>query len=238
MPVAGVAEWPGEGGLPRRYRHTFDPFIALAAVAATTERIALGTGVSLVVQHDPIVLAKAVATVDRIAGGRFELGVGPGWNRAEMANHGVDPRTRTARMREHVLAMRAIWDADEAQFHGRFVDFDPILSWPKPAGRLPVLIGGEGPTVLDRVLEYGTGWMPRPPSEAEQPAFGARITELRDRAAAAGRPRPDVTLFGAAPEPGALESCAAAGVDRVLFLVPDVPAVEVLRTLDELAALR
>ncbi len=129
-----MAGWRGE--LPERYSHTYDPFVAIGAMAAVTQRIVLGgTAVSLVNQHNPINLAKQVASVDRIAGGRFELGVGPGgWNKEEMANHGVDPRTRTARMLETIEAMTTIWTADEAEYHGRFVDFDPIWSWPKRRG--------------------------------------------------------------------------------------------------------
>jgi probable F420-dependent oxidoreductase len=238
IPTSRLSPWPGGDELPRRYSHTYDPFVALGAMAAVTERVALGTAVSLVAQHDPIVLAKAVASVDRISGGRFELGVGPGWNREEMANHGVDPRSRTARMREHVLAMKEIWTSDEAQFHGRFVDFDPIWSWPKPVRVPPILIGGGGPTVLDRVLEYGDGWVPLrvPVSELEE--FGGRVAELRRRAADEGRGPLPVTLYGAAPEPAALESYAAAGVDRVLYELPDGDGDAVLRQLNELAAQR
>ncbi|WP_214400981.1 LLM class F420-dependent oxidoreductase [Pseudonocardia lacus] len=238
IPTSRLSPWPGGAELPERYSHTYDPFVALGAMAAVTARIALGTAVSLVAQHDPIVLAKAVASVDRISAGRFELGVGPGWNREEMANHGVDPRSRTARMREHVLAMKEIWTADEAQFHGRFVDFDPIWSWPKPVRVPPILIGGGGPTVLDRVLEYGDGWVPLrvPLSGLEE--FGGRIAELRDRAAGAGRGHLPVTVYGAVPKPEALQSYAAVGVDRVLFELPDDDGDAVLRVLDDLAALR
>ena len=237
IPAARESPWPGGAELPARYSHTYDPFIALAAMAAVTERVALGTGVSLVCQHDPIVLAKAVASLDRISGGRFELGVGLGWNREEMANHGVDPRTRTARMREHVLAMRAIWTEDEASFDGEFVTFERIWSWPKPGGRLPVLIGGGGPAVLDRVLDYGDGWIPlRVPVDGLS-EFAARVADLRSRAADAGRGHLPVTVYGAVPKAAALESYAAAGVDRVLFELPDSPTTEVLQRLDELAPL-
>ncbi|MGD9528968.1 LLM class F420-dependent oxidoreductase [Pseudonocardia sp.] len=247
IPTSRESPWPAGGDLPKRYAHTFDPFVALAAMAAVTERIALGTAVSLVAQHDPIVQAKAVASLDRIAGGRFELGIGPGWNVEEAANHGAADR-RTARMLEHVDAMRTIWTNDEAEFHGEFVDFDPIWCWPKPVRVPPVLIAGAGPTVLDRVLSHGDGWIPLRVRASELDVFGARIEELRHRAADTGRGHLPVTIYGAAAKPQALESYAAAGFDRVLFELPDFGETEpgrdgrgtdaVLRELDRLAALR
>jgi probable F420-dependent oxidoreductase len=221
IPTSRESPWPGGPQLPRKYAHTFDPFVALAAIAAVTERIALGPAVSLVPQHDPIVLAKTIASVDRISGGRFELGVGPGWNVEEAAHHGAANR-RTARMREHVLAMQALWTEDEAEFHGEFVDFSPSWSWPKPVRVPPILIGGSGPTVLERVVEYGDGWIPLRVPADQLDAFGKRIDELHARAADAGRPRPTVTVYGAVPKVEALASYAAAGVDRVLFELPDV----------------
>jgi probable F420-dependent oxidoreductase len=238
IPTSRESAWQGGSELPRRYSHTYDPFVALGAMAMVTQRITLGTAVSLVLQHDPIGLAKTVASLDKITGGRFEFGVGPGWNREEMANHGVDPRTRTRRMLEHIAAMREIWTKDEAEFHGEFVDFDPIWSWPKPARTLPVLIGGEGPTVLDRVLSHGDGWMPRSVPGDDVDALADRIAELRRRAADAGRGHLTVTVFGAEPDRAELEAYAAAGVDRALYGLPDAGEDEVLRTLDDLAGLR
>ncbi|MBW0115464.1 LLM class F420-dependent oxidoreductase [Pseudonocardia abyssalis] len=240
IPTSRESPWPGGSELPTRYSHTYDPFVALAAVAATTERIGLGTAVSLIAQHDPIVLAKTVASLDRIAGGRFELGIGPGWNVEEMAHHGVDPGRRTARMLEHVEAMRVIWTEDEAEYHGRFVDFSPIWSWPKPTRVPPVLIGGGGPTVLDRVLSHGDGWIPLRVPVSALDAFGERVAELRRRAADAGRDPLPVTLYGASPKPEALASYAAAGVDRVLFELTDPGpggTDATLHELDGLAAL-
>ncbi|HET6259529.1 LLM class F420-dependent oxidoreductase [Pseudonocardia sp.] len=237
IPTSLKTRWPGGEDLPRHYSHTFDPFVALAAMAAVTDRIALGTAVSLVLQHHPIGLAKTVASVDHLADGRFELGVGPGWNREEMANHGVDPRTRTARMLEHIAAMRAIWENDEAEFHGTFVDFDPIWSWPKPVRMPPVLIGGEGPTVLDRVLSHGDAWLPRRFAPEEIDVLAARIAELRSRAADAGRGHIPVTMYGGDPDRKALDSYAGAGVDRVLFSLPAAGPETVLPGLDEIADL-
>jgi probable F420-dependent oxidoreductase len=238
IPASRESPWSGGPDLPRRYSHTYDPFVALAAMAMVTRRIALGTAVSLVLQHHPIGLAKTIASLDRIADGRFEFGVGPGWNREEMANHGVDPRTRTRRMLEHIAAMREIWTKDEAEFHGEFVDFDPIWSWPKPVRTPPVLIGGEGRTVLDRVLSHGDGWMPRSVPGDDVDALAGRVAELRSRAADAGRGHLTVTVFGAAPDRAVVESYAAAGVDRVLYGLPDAGEDEVLRSLDDLTGLR
>lgn len=236
IPTSRLTPWPVGAPvpqpLPRHYSHTFDPMAALAAIAATTERLGLGTGVSLINQHHPITLAKQVASVDLISGGRFELGVGPGWNAEQMANHGVDPARPLARMLEHVAAVTTIWTEDEPEFHGEFVDFDPIWSWPKPARRPPVLIAGVGPTVLDRVLSHGDGWLPLPLFTPAR--FGERITALRSRAADAGR-TVNVTLYGGAP--AELGSYRDAGFDRVLFELSDHRDPEAaLRELDRLAA--
>ncbi|MFR9803305.1 LLM class F420-dependent oxidoreductase [Pseudonocardia sp. RS010] len=221
IPTSRRSPWPGGAELPRQYSHTFDPFVALGAMAAVTERIALGTGVTLINQHHPLNLAKQVASVERLAPGRVELGVGPGWNEEEMAHHGVDPRQRTAQMLERIEALRALWTRDEAEYHGRFVDFDPSWSWPKPTAGPPVLIGGGGPTVLDRVLSHGDGWIPLRIRMGELDAFAERVTELRRRCAEAGRGHLPVTIFGGVPKPDAAASYAEAGVDRVLFTLTD-----------------
>jgi probable F420-dependent oxidoreductase len=151
------------GGSTRGYAETIDPFVALAAVAAVTTTLTLGTAVCLVAQRDPIITAKEVASLDQLSGGRFQFGVGAGWNRMEMANHGTDPRTRMAVLADRVRAMRKIWTAEEAEYHGEFVDFGPIWSWPKPAQQPhpPVLVGGNGPGTEDRVLDFGDGWLPQ-----------------------------------------------------------------------------
>lgn len=239
IPASRESEWPGGAAeLPAKYSHTFDPFVALAAVAATTSSIRLGTAICLVIERDPITLAKEIASLDRLSGGRFVLGVGAGWNREEMANHGTDPATRMALLAERIAAMREIWTAEEASFHGKFVDFDRIWSWPKPVQQPgpPVLVGGMGPRVLDRVLEYGDGWMPLRVPMSGLDEFGARIVDLRARAAEAGRPEPTVTLFGGAPKAEALKRYAELGVDSVLFDLPDAPASEVPALLDSYAS--
>src|SRR5437764_1570456 len=157
IPASRRTPWPGGGELPREYSHTYDPFITLAAVAQRTERLLLATGICLVVERDPITTAKEVASVDHLSGGRFLFGVGAGWNIEEMENHGTDPHTRFSLMRERIEAMKAIWTSDEAEYHGRHVDFDPIWSWPKPVQdpHPPVLVGGNGAKVLDRVIAFG-----------------------------------------------------------------------------------
>ena len=237
IPADRTSPWPGGDELPKMYYDVMDPFVVLSAAAAVTTTLRIGTGICLVVQRDPLQTAKAVASLDQISGGRFLFGIGAGWNAEEMAHHGVDPARRTATMLEHVEAMRAIWTADEAEFHGRHVDFSPIWSWPKPTRVPPVLIGGGGPTVLDRVLSHGDGWIPlRVPLDGLD-AFAARVAELRGRAT-----RPvSVTLYGAVPKPAAIESYAAAGVDRLLFELTDPgpgAADASLRELDTLAGLR
>jgi probable F420-dependent oxidoreductase len=234
IPVSRDTPYPGGGELPREYSHTLDPFVALAAAAAVTERLKLGTGVSLVIQRDVIVTAKAVATLDHLSGGRFLFGVGAGWNREEMQNHGTDPRTRFTRMRESVEAMKAIWTEDDAEYHGKLIDFDPIWCWPKPVQKPhpPVLVGGLGDGVYDRVVAYGDEWIPNRVRNPE--ALGERIAELQRRSEAAGRGPIPVTVFGAKPEARLLERLRAAGVTRSLFyLLPAEPG-ELERQLDGL----
>jgi probable F420-dependent oxidoreductase len=235
IPVSRRTPYPGGGELPREYSHTVDPFVALAAMASVTERLKLGTGVCLVIERDPIVTAKEVATLDQISGGRFLFGVGAGWNKEEMENHGTDPDSRFRRMRESIEAMKAIWTQDEAEYHGRIVDFDPIWCWPKPVQRPhpPILVGGLGEKVLDRVVAYGDEWIPNRVKSPEE--LSERIAELQRRAEAAGRGRIPVTVFGAKPELPLLERLKAAGVTRSLFYVQPSEPGEVERQLDELA---
>ena len=205
------------GPLDDKYRRTHDPFVALAFAAAATERLIIGTSVCLVIEHDPIVLAKQVSSLDQLSGGRFVFGVGAGWNKHEMRNHGTDPDTRHGNMRERVEAMKAIWTSDEGEYHGKHVDFDPIWQWPKPAQtpHPPVFVGGNGPRVLDRVLRYADGWMP---NMKELDTLPPRVAELRERA---GRDVP-VTYYGATREN--LDTLRDAGVDRGLVVLESGPA--------------
>ena len=236
IPTSRETPYPGGGDLPRAYSHTYDPFVALAAAAAETERLKLATGICLIVERDPITTAKEVASIDRLSGGRFLFGIGAGWNREEMENHGTDPRRRFGLMRERVEAMKAIWTQEEAEYHGKQVDFDPIWCWPKPRQlpHPPIVVGGSGPKVLDRVLAYGDEWMPNrvPPEE-----LPGRIEELQRRAKEAGGERIPVTWSGAKPEAAEVERLAEAGVERITFYIKPEDAGQVERHLDRYAEL-
>ena len=238
IPVNRVSPWPGGPDLPREYWSGYDPFLALLAAGAATSRLKLGTGVCLVIERDPITLAKEVTTLDRLTGGRVLFGIGGGWNAEEMANHGAAWKTRFRLLRERTLAMKAIWTQPEAEFHGEFVNFDKIWADPKPIQQPhpPILIGGDGPTSFDRVVEFGDGWMPiqRP---HQQPV--PRIPELRARLTAAGRD-PDsapVSIFFAPPDRAGLETLVEAGVSRAIFGLPSADREQILPRLDRLAGL-
>lgn len=228
-----------DGRPVRPYADTFDPFVALSAAAAVTSRIKLGTGVCLVTERDPITLAKEVASLDRLSGGRFLFGVGAGWNEAEMANHGTEPRTRMALLADRIRAMREIWTAEEAEYHGEYVDFGPLWSWPKPVQRPhpPVLVGGNGPGSENRVLDFGDEWLPQCGPLADMAEFRRRVEALRRRAAEAGRGPIPVTVFGVPPDQALLAEFAAAGADRCLLALADLDASETLAVLDDWAGL-
>jgi probable F420-dependent oxidoreductase len=232
IPASRRTPYPAGGELPREYSHLLDPFLALAAAASVTERLLLGTGICLIIERDPITTAKEVASLDRLSGGRFLFGIGAGWNREEMANHGTDPDTRFGLMRERVEAMKAIWTQDEAEYHGRHVDFDPIWSWPKPVQQPhpPIVVGGNGPKVLDRVVAYGDEWMP---NRVKAEDFVGRLEELRRKASEAGRDPIPVTVYGASRKPEVLEEWAAHGVTRGVYWLPPGDAGEVERALDQ-----
>src|SRR5947209_12666766 len=226
IPASREPPWPGGKELPPKYWHSYDLFVALTAAAAATTRLRVGSGICLVVERDPITTAKAVASVDHLSGGRLEFGVGAGWNREEMRNHGTDPRTRMALLRERIEAMTAIWTQAEASYHGKYVNFDRIWSYPKPAQRPrpPVLVGGAGPTVLDRVLAFGDGWFPN-----YGPGVVERVGELRARAS-----RPvEVQMISVPADPAVLNRLQRAGVRRAVHWLPSGPRDRVERALDE-----
>jgi len=230
IPAARTSPPPGGGELPHKYWHTYDLFVAMTAAAAATTRLRVGSGICLVVERDPITTAKEVASVDALSGGRVVFGVGAGWNREEMVNHGTDPRTRMALLADRVQAMKAIWTQDDASYHGKFVSFDRIWSWPKPAQRPhpPVLVGGDGPTVFDRVLAFGDGWLPTFGS----PDLLDRIAELQARA---DRPV-EVDVMSVPADPAVLEQLERAGVRRVVRWLPSAGRGPVERALDRYEA--
>jgi probable F420-dependent oxidoreductase len=231
VPVVRRSVHPGGEELMDAALKGYDPFIGMAIVAAVTERLRVGTGVCLIPQHDPIVLAKQVATLDVLSGGRVILGVGAGWNREEMANHGVEPNRRWDVMREKVLAVKRIWTEEEASFDGEFVRFGPIRQEPKPVQRPhpPVLIGGEGPGVLERVAVYGDGWLPN-----DHPEVLDRIAELHDLAAIGRGPLP-VSVYAMPDDERAVARYAEAGIERCVFNLPSRDAGETTAVLDRLA---
>jgi probable F420-dependent oxidoreductase len=226
IPASRQSPYPGGDDLPRRYIHTYDLFVAITAAVTVTSRVRVGSGICLVIQRDPIITAKEVASVDFLSGGRFEFGVGAGWNREEMANHGTDPRRRMAILAERVEAMKAIWTSDEASYSGQHVKFDRIWSWPKPAQQPypPVLVGGNGPGVLDRVLAFGDAWFPNYAPEG----ILDRAQELRARADRPVR----LMVMGVPADPDVLETYAEAGFERAVHWLPSAPRGPVERALD------
>lgn len=236
IPASRDTPYPGDGDLPPEYYRTFDPFVALTAAAMATERLHIGTGMCLVIQRDPIHTAKSAASLDQLSGGRFLFGVGAGWNREEMRQHGTNPVTRMRLLRERVLAIKKLWTEDVAEYHGEFVDIEPTTVRPAPVQRPhpPVIVGGMGPTVLDRVLEYGDAWAPNP-GWPPMPDLAQRISELRARGRELGRPDIPVMIFGMSEEGDQVKRYAEMGVDECVFLLPDVDRDEALRTLERIA---
>jgi probable F420-dependent oxidoreductase len=235
IPASRATPFPGGGGLPKMYWHTHDPFVALGAAAAVTRRIKLGTGICLVIERGPITLAKECASLDMISGGRLILGIGAGWNREEMENHGANYPKRWAVVREKVLAMKTIWREEEPEFHGEWVDFDPIWSYPKPvqAGGPPIWIGANSKWVFDRVADYAEGWMPiggmgSGNMERVREALGAKGRRIEDL---------DLTLFGAPTDIDQLRGRIQQGFDHLIFNLPAAGEDEVLPLLDKYAAI-
>jgi probable F420-dependent oxidoreductase len=230
IPASRLSAWPGGAELPKHYWHSLDPFVALTAAAIASKTLLIGTGICLVVQRDPIHTAKEVASVDHLSNGRFLFGVGAGWNREEMADHGTQFDTRFKLMRERIEAMKAIWTQDESEYHGEMVDFGPMWCWPKPVQKPhpPVHLGGSGPSVLKRVVGYADGWMPNRGNDL------GRIPELQELARAAGRGRIPVSLYPK-DDPAAIEQAAEAGVDRCIYYVPPDGRDQALTRLEELA---
>ncbi|MFH8403993.1 LLM class F420-dependent oxidoreductase [Streptomyces sp. NPDC018019] len=214
--------------LDRRFHRTLDPFLALTAMASATSRLLLGTGIALLVQRDTLHTAKEVATLDLLSDGRVLLGVGTGWNRQEMQNHGTDPTTRGALLDEQIEALRALWTQDEAEYHGKHLDFDPVYMWPKPVQRPhpPIYIGGHSPAARARFLAHGDGWMPLDVTPED-------VREVRAELARRGRDNATITVPGHDVE--TLPAFAEAGADRAMFALDTMAESDTLRRLDELA---
>ncbi len=239
IPTSRETPWPAGGDLPLEYSHTHDPFVALAAAAAATERIKLGTAITLVTEHSPFNLAKSVASLDMISNGRMLLGVGAGWNKEEMADHGVAFQDRWQVTRERVLAVRALWTQEEAEFHGAFVDFDKTWCYPKPVqpGGVPVLLGATSDWSAERVVDYCDGWLPN--ARFGRETLRRRMEELRAVADRAGRSFEAIqkTVFWPPADAETINDYFEMGFDRAVLSLPPAPADEALPILDEQAKL-
>ena len=232
IPVSRESPWPEGGELPRRYYRTLDPFVALTAVAAVTTRLVLGTGIALLPQRDVIHTAKQVASLDLVSDGRFAFGVGVGWNREEMRNHGTDPTTRGALIDEQLAALKQIWTSEQAEYHGEHVGFDPIYLWPKPVQQPhpPIYLGGESAAALRRLATYGDAWLPRAHTAPEE------IVRVRKWLAEQGRDGVPFTVFAADTDERRLAGYVDAGVNEITLMLDTLPEAETLRALDELTA--
>jgi probable F420-dependent oxidoreductase len=238
IPVSRRSPWPGGPDLPKEYWHTHDLFVALATAAAVTKRLKVASGICLLIERDPIITAKEVASLDTLSGGRFLFGIGGGWNAEEMEHHGTQFRTRWRVLRERVLAMKKIWTEDEPSSEGEFVRFEPIWSWPKPVQRPhpPILLGGHGRRALERVVDYCDGWLPIGIRAGD---VMAQIAELRRLATEKGRnpASVSVSVYGVPMDPDLLAQLAAGGVERAIFGLPSAGADKVLPLLDRGASL-
>ena len=232
IPAIRSTPYPGGGELPIEYIRSFDPTVALAMCAQATTSLVLGTGVALAAQHEPVAYAKTWASLDHLSRGRTRFGVGYGWNVEEMETHGVEFGTRRAQVREHVLAMQALWHHDEAAFAGEFVNFEPSWSWPKPVQqpRIPTFIGGgAGPKMFAAISEFADGWLP-----IGGAGLRAALPQLHEAWAEAGRDgAPEVIPFGTLPSAGKLESYRELGCTETVLRLPGADRDEVMRTLDE-----
>ena len=234
IPSSRRTPWPGGAELPREYSHTYDPFVALMFAAAVTSTIKIGTGICLVIERDTITMAKEIASLDRLSGGRFLFGIGGGWNAEEMEHHGTVFKTRFKKMVEQVQALKTIWTQEEAEFHGDFVNFDALWSWPKPMQQPhpPIFLGGETSYTLQRVVDHCDGWLPR----SRRPELVLQgISEIKERAAKAGRDMKtiSITASGAPGDPKLVDSYREAGCDRCIFSLPSAERDTVLPLLDK-----
>jgi probable F420-dependent oxidoreductase len=239
IPVAMKTPFPGDGGIKRHYIDVMDPFVTLTAAAMATKTLKIGTGVCLVAQRHPIQTAKLVASIDQISGGRFLFGIGDGWNQEEIENHGTVFASRHKHARETVEAMKQIWTQTTAEYHGEFVNFDPMMTWPKPVQKPhpPILVGGAFPWSARRAIRYGDGWVPG--STGGHRDIVSLIPRFRQMAAEGGRD-PDalpITAWYPARDLELMHRYHELGVERVVFSVPSAQADTVQPALDEIGAL-
>ena len=238
IPVSRKSPFRVGGELPTDYSHNLDMFVALTAAAAVTNRIRIGAGVCLVAERDPIITAKEVASLDQVSNGRFDFGVGGGWNVEEFENHGLPWNRRWKIVRERIEAMQAIWTQEEASYDGEFVKFEKIWSWPNPLQKPypPIFVGGDAPGTFKRVLRYGDAWIPMLAEANNQfDLKTARILELSNLAKDAGHASYPITTFGTPRDPDAIETLANSGVNRCIFGLKAATKDDVLPRLDRLA---
>ncbi len=240
IPLTRKTPFAGGGELPKKYYDVMDPFVTLTAAAAVTRTLKLGTGICLVVQRDPIQTAKLVASIDQVSGGRFLFGIGNGWNQDEMENHGTIFATRHKLARERVEAMKAIWTQTKPEYHGEFVDFGPMMAWPKPVQtpHPPVIVGGAFPYSARRAIRYGDGWIPQA-ARGGYSEIGDMIPEFRKMATEAGRDPAsiEITVWAPKQDPDLMKRYADLGVARVVFSLDSDKADKVLPVIDSLAGL-
>src|SRR5437867_3745587 len=236
IPTSRRSPFAGGRPLPEEYKRAHDPFVALMAAAAATRTLKVGTGICLIIERDTLTTAKSVASLDVLSNGRFLLGIGGGWNAEEMEHHGTDFKTRFKKLEEQVRAFKEIWIKDVAEFHGKFVSFDPIWAWPKPEQKPhpPILLGGESGYTLQRVVDFCDGWYPR--GRAPEKVLEG-MKDLKARAAKAGRDMKTISVsaFATPPDKAVLDQFASAGVTRSILLLPPEPLEKLLPRLDQYA---
>jgi probable F420-dependent oxidoreductase len=240
IPLSRKTPFPSGGDVPKRYYDAMDPFVTLTVAAMATKTLKVGTGICLVAQRDPIQTAKLVASIDQVSGGRFLFGIGNGWNQDEMENHGTVFTTRHKLARENVEAMKAIWTQTKAEYHGEFVNFDPMMAWPKPVQKPhpPVIVGGAFPYSARRAVRYGDGWIPQA-ARGGYSEIADMIPQFRQMATEAGRdPKSiEITVWFPKQDPDLMKRYADLGVARVVFNLESDKADKVLPVIDSLAGM-
>jgi probable F420-dependent oxidoreductase len=241
IPASRRTPFAAGGDLPKQYYDVMDPFVTLTAAAMATKRLNVGTGVCLMNQRDPIQTAKLVASIDQVSNGRFLFGIGIGWNAEEMEDHGTVFATRAKLVRERIEAMKGIWTRSKAEYHGEFVNFDPMMTWPKPVQKPhpPVIVGGAFPQAARRAVRYGEGWIPLAGRVGKDGDVFSTVPKFREMLKEAGRDEADcpITLFGCAEDADLLKRYRDLGVVRACVSLPAAKADQVLPTLDRWAAL-